>query len=263
MRETWSFWRDCIRRAREGTSAFANDWQWVFGVPAVSAIGVYVASNKGATALTTDYPVLDAFVAALVAFLITWFVAFVIRMYKSAPAMFQEQKERGDNLEARLSPKIDICLDPHTAGMTVTQSGMFPVKYIQILVRPATDGDLIECEVLLHEVARIDGKTRTVVYSQPLNAGWSGLPERAVPIQNGQKRAANLFSVSKEDDILRPQTLHPDSGLAIAVRKPGVYQLAVVASAKNSAPKKRSFVLQWGGSFSPVAIQAADDSESN
>jgi len=48
MAANWSFWCDCARDARKGTGAFANDWQWLFGVPAVTFLGAYLATSRGA-----------------------------------------------------------------------------------------------------------------------------------------------------------------------------------------------------------------------
>jgi hypothetical protein len=45
----FSFWWMCAKKAFWGNTAFANDWQWVFGVPAVTGLVGFLASNKGAS----------------------------------------------------------------------------------------------------------------------------------------------------------------------------------------------------------------------
>jgi hypothetical protein len=105
------FWRQCAGLAFRGSSSFANDWQWVFGVPIASGIGVYIAALRGATEVTTGYPTLDGFIAAFAAFSITWIVAFIIRTIKSASELYFKEKDRADALETRMIPKIAISYD--------------------------------------------------------------------------------------------------------------------------------------------------------
>jgi hypothetical protein len=90
MRRFFSFWWQCARIAFWGNTAFANDWQWLFGVPAASGLAAFVASRRGATDLTTTYPILDGILAALAAFIITWVVAFLVRLL-NAPVQLDKQ----------------------------------------------------------------------------------------------------------------------------------------------------------------------------
>jgi hypothetical protein len=77
----FTFWARCVREAFWGNSAFANDWQWVVGNPLSAVLGGLLATYLGATALSTGSNILDAFFAALAAFIITWLVAFLIRLF--------------------------------------------------------------------------------------------------------------------------------------------------------------------------------------
>lgn len=99
MGQFFSFWSRCIRDAFWGNSAFANDWQWVFGNPAASALGGLLAAVFGTAAVTTGSTIFDAFLAALAAFSITWFVAFLIRLIGLPAKYFYREKERADRLE--------------------------------------------------------------------------------------------------------------------------------------------------------------------
>jgi hypothetical protein len=89
MRNFFRFWWRCTRIGARGSSAFANDWQWLFGIPVVSGVAQYVATQRGVTELSTGLPILDAVIAAFVAFVITWFVAFVARTLNAAVTLFQ------------------------------------------------------------------------------------------------------------------------------------------------------------------------------
>ncbi len=94
------FWGLCIARAFRRNAAFANDWQWMFGIPAVTGLLVYVASVKGiaVTDLTTGNLVLDAFLIAFAAFLVTWVVAFCARLVHVPAILYYEEKDRADRL---------------------------------------------------------------------------------------------------------------------------------------------------------------------
>jgi hypothetical protein len=110
MRRFFSFWWSCVRTAAGGNSTFANDWQWVFGNPAVSAFGTLAIAalggfaptlfaRLGVTEMTTGMPALDSFLGAFAAFLITWFAAFIFRLFYAPVTLFHQQKDRADKLE--------------------------------------------------------------------------------------------------------------------------------------------------------------------
>jgi len=88
IRRFFAFWWQCARTAFWGNAAFANDWQWVFGVPICSGIVTFLASQRGATELSTGYPIGDGFLAALGAFVVTWTVAFFVRLFNAPVALF-------------------------------------------------------------------------------------------------------------------------------------------------------------------------------
>ena len=93
------FWWRCAREAFWGNSAFANDWQWVVGNPLASVLGGLLATGLGAAAATTGSSIFDAFLAALAAFVITWFVAYLVRLFSLPPEYYYREKQRADRLE--------------------------------------------------------------------------------------------------------------------------------------------------------------------
>jgi hypothetical protein len=101
MRRFFQFWWQCCRIAFKGNSSFANDWQWMFGTPAVTAVGTYFAARNGVTELTTGQPILDAFLVAFAAFVITWSVAFFIRLLRAPVGLLDDQIERARAVEAK------------------------------------------------------------------------------------------------------------------------------------------------------------------
>jgi|GEM_PF-6559754 len=143
-----------------------------------------------------------------------------------------------------------------SASVSTSQEGLFPAKYIQVSVQAV--GNLIGCQVMLIEVARMDGDEPRVVYNHPQNAGWSGTDERMIDINDDQEQRANLFSVSRhiqsEQYLLFPRTHHPDERLRLAISVPALYRLTIHASSKTSGPEKRYFMLHWSGSFDDVSL---------
>jgi hypothetical protein len=151
-----------------------------------------------------------------------------------------------------------------SAAIQDAQEGSSAAKYIQIVVC-ATE-DLFGCQVILNAVAKENGDVVSVVYDQPLNAAWGGIPDRVIDINNGQEMRANLFSVSRQGTQvdsygrppevwhLLPRTFHPDSALGNAIAAAGVYQLTVTASSRATKSETRTFRLRWGGHLNEVVF---------
>jgi hypothetical protein len=103
MQRFFSFWWLCARKAAKGNSAFANDWQWLLGYPAVAAglwvLGLFYAEFSGAMQVTLATGAVGALAAAFIAFVITWVVAFVVRLFYEPVSLFHQQKERADKLD--------------------------------------------------------------------------------------------------------------------------------------------------------------------
>jgi len=98
MRRFISFWRMCAKQAFWGNTAFANDWQWMFGIPAASAAGALLARVMGVKELTSGNAIFDVFLAGLGAFIITWLVAFVVRLTFAPVTLYCAEKARADRL---------------------------------------------------------------------------------------------------------------------------------------------------------------------
>lgn len=121
MGKKWDFWGECVKRASIQASKFANNWQAFIGVPAASAIGAYVTSTQGSQP-STGQPILDAALAAFIAFLLTWIVVFLLGMSRTPSQLFYEQMGRANTLEERLRPKIKV--------LGLTNSSIAPVRSI-------------------------------------------------------------------------------------------------------------------------------------
>lgn len=99
LRKFFAFWWKCARTALSGNTAFANDWQWVFGIPLVSGISVWANARYGAEVMSTGSPITDGFLGAFGAFVVTWIIAFTVRFANAPVALYHGEKDRSDKLE--------------------------------------------------------------------------------------------------------------------------------------------------------------------
>jgi hypothetical protein len=88
-----TFWGKCARLAFWNNCSFANDWQWWIGVPVASAALASFLSYTGSTELTGS-PIADGVVAAFLAFIVTWLVAYMIRLAGAPLRLLQQGKGR-------------------------------------------------------------------------------------------------------------------------------------------------------------------------
>jgi hypothetical protein len=112
MRQFFSFWWQCIKLAFWGNTAFANDWQWLVGFPLLAVI-VWLADRwwgEGAVSFRTDTAT-GALAAAGAAFVITWFFAFLIRLFNAPITLFRDRQERANSLQIQLEQKERLSLD--------------------------------------------------------------------------------------------------------------------------------------------------------
>jgi hypothetical protein len=204
---TWVFWCECSRRARQGSSAFANDWQWVFGVPAASGIGTYIATSRGLN-MTTGYPILDGLIAAFVAFLITWAVAFAIRLIKMVPVVFEEQKNRADQLEERLQPKLKVEFDKSNLSCDAEVGFTDGTKSRCIRLRVENTGTLTlaGCQGWL-TIKELPGVSAArLIWTGPQEKGAAlGIPPEIVDLHHLIPQYVQVFRITQSNQV-RPGT---------------------------------------------------------
>jgi hypothetical protein len=99
MRRFISFWWQCACKAFWGNTAFANDWQWVFGVPFISGLSIWAVAKFGAAAASTGSPIADGLLGAFGAFVVTWTTAFFARLFNAPVQLDRQKTERLDELE--------------------------------------------------------------------------------------------------------------------------------------------------------------------
>lgn len=149
------FYSTCAKRAARGSSAFANDYQWLFGIPLCSGLAIWLAARFHVTDLSTGSPILDGVLGAGGAFVVTWFVAFVARFLQEPVKLFYELEDHISRLTAEnetLQHRQIEAQEAHTAAIE-EQSTMMKEQVREL--RRAND----PFERLIHE------KTELVIKS--------------------------------------------------------------------------------------------------
>jgi hypothetical protein len=102
LQQFFIFWWICTKKAFWGNTAFANDWQWVFGIPVCSGVAAAFASHQGVDALSVGSPIADGFLAALGAFVVTWILSFLVRLGNAPVVLFYAEQKRAETFEQEI-----------------------------------------------------------------------------------------------------------------------------------------------------------------
>jgi hypothetical protein len=256
MQRFFQFWRLCAAFAIRGSSSFANDWQWVIGVPIASFIGVYIAALRGATEVTTGHPILDAFIAALVAFVITWIVAFLIRMIKSAPELYFTEKDRADNLVEKITTKLKAIYDEKILSCNDTVTFVHPVyraRCFRLKVDNVGTSRLYQCEGWLESIQEMPHLSAARLF-------WIGIPEQgAVDLAKGIPRFLQLLKISDSNIVIPATYGAPVEQWPIDQRSkfgPGKYHFKVgIKGHDESETVFLTLELDWTGNWETASMQ--------
>ena len=92
MKSIQSFWWKCVKLAHSESVEFANDWQWLFGVPIGAALLAWWANRYGYSDVSTGKPIVDGILAGAGAFAITYLVIFIPRLIRAPAFLYGEQE---------------------------------------------------------------------------------------------------------------------------------------------------------------------------
>jgi hypothetical protein len=113
MRRFLCFWWLCTKRAFKGSAAFANSWQWLIGIPAITGLAGYFAALQEKLGLSSGHPIADGVLAALGAFIVTWLVGFLARLLNAPAALLEQERQRADSLQDQAASATQ----PHREGI--------------------------------------------------------------------------------------------------------------------------------------------------
>ena len=119
------YWKRRIGLAARGTVEFANDWQWIFGVPALAAFAAAYLSKPEDGVIIAHHPIWDSFLVALLAFIITWAIVFFWRLMVVAP--YQMYATMAASLVEKQN-EIQTLVDGYAYSMNLREVGT-PIVY--------------------------------------------------------------------------------------------------------------------------------------
>jgi hypothetical protein len=143
------FWWRCACLAAKGNTAFANDWTWLFGIPILAGLLAYFHGAQDTYQMTfTGNDIADGVIAAFVAFLMTWCIAFAVRFFNAPAVLYRTEKERADILVKKLVPKINVD-DPHCYTHPKDARGL-ALRIYRIRIHNTSPVEMIRnCQVVL------------------------------------------------------------------------------------------------------------------
>jgi hypothetical protein len=215
MRKFFRFWWGCVCDGVQGSTPFANDWQWAIGNPTVAAITptilVWLAAMFGTGYMSTEHPILGPFAVALGAFVITWLMAAIIGAMRAAPRGYYHEKDRADELTARLAPKLRILFDP--ADQTCVHETFFGtneaerVLYIAVVPIACTEATIAGCRGWLSGIRRLGPDNETweaTSFTNRYILEWGAIGFDPVDINPGMRQALNIVRIPLANDRIFP-----------------------------------------------------------
>lgn len=126
-------------------------------------------------------------------------------------------------------------------------------KWVQIVVTPPGDTDLIDCEVQVVSLYR-NGEA---LYDEPLNCMWSNSGDIRRTIRAGIPQSANLCMADAGKPGLYLRTSINKPQILRAMRKPesAIYRVDVAVFARNMKPERKWFVVEYGGDFAQIEVR--------
>ena len=203
MRRFLSFWSHCVRRAARGSTSFANAWQWSLGVP----IFAYFA---GPGKMLVDSPIVNALIAAAVAFVLTWTIRFFVQLVNAPVMLHEDDLAELSSLRARLTPNLQLEFDPSIPGcIEVTKSP--PDRALTVRVLPTTTSRVENCKGQLLKIwESLDGiEWRLTNFIDALDLRWTHQNYDPAPMRIARDvpQTLDVFYITERDGVLHPATL--------------------------------------------------------
>jgi hypothetical protein len=242
MRRFLSFWCLCVKNAFWGNTAFANDWQWVFGIPLVSGFSVWANARFGATAVTTGSPIADGFLGALGAFVVTWAVAFFVRLSNAPVNLYYQEKKKADDLFDRVQPRLSIIYDKSIGPCRDVVTYVDGSKGICFRLQVMNTGipDAIECTAWLTKIEQMS-------HISPFKLFWIGSPaeKMAENLTEGVPRYLQVCEIRDFNKVVmatesRVWVIGDDS-----IFRPGEYTFDIVVKANGIKATPCRLKLHW------------------
>jgi hypothetical protein len=249
------FYGECIAWAARGTVDRANAWFWPIGVPIVAVVGYF----RGLGTLIIPDSTPEFLLFMFVTVLTSWVAFFVIRLLLAPAKLAIDARQNAAALAVALKPKLKAYLRDggiqtvRTALPTVPETEGPASKWVQLFVESLTQSPLVDCEVWVTHIQRIESGSSTFdLLPEPVTCKWSQTPEpqsktRTIPPLVPQ--AVNFFSLYSESGkpSIYPQFDHIKLDLRDRIQAPGLYRIEAVVTAQGTTPVRKILMLNWVG----------------
>lgn len=257
--EPENFCRNCASRAWDGSTQFANNWAWLFGIPVLVAAVTYLGIAKPDN---WRWALLVSLFTGIGAFALTWCISFVVCFFRAGPKLYYEERNRADILRERLTPKIGIDVERANRGVRREETwddranaAGPPSMWVQFAVTPIGDVPLDDCEARLVRVTRLEEGKDQVILDEPVFCIWSNTEKTNIKIPVGITNYANLFAVFLDRKVPFPVTSPRKVGFEKQIRLPGLFRLEVRVSARDVPTRTVRFLFIWNGRPENLALR--------
>lgn len=167
-------------------------------------------------------------------------------------------------LQVQNEPRIRAFLDPMDHGiLTIPATDRNTLArvnsvWIQVSVEAATTAPLVDCEVRLIDMRRLndDGTSESIV-EEPVFCLWSQAhpgEERRMTIPEGVPQRVNLF-LRDSLRIIPQATVSPEKiRLTEGLAPPGRFKVSLAFTAKDTRTIRRSYLFEWGVTLTATKI---------
>lgn len=276
MHQFLSFWWRCARIAAKGSFAFANDWQWLFGIPILAGLFSYIRGT--ATVTFFSNAIIDGIVVAAIVFAITWLVGLGIRLANAPVRLFYREKDRADAathaLTEKTTPKFTVSFDQEHRGIVVaverteivqpgvyggtrvTAGPSFSASYLRISVIATSAVAIKNCQAFILFLEKQTNPNETFIHinlPQPI-----ALASEPFDVMPSIPRMVDFMKASEQDNKLTRTGYWPYA-LANCFSDTATYRFTIAVNGDGVTAKPIKVDVVWQGVWNRIPAHQVDD----
>lgn len=259
MRNFFDFWWKCARIAAQGCAEFANDWQWLFGIPTLAGLFVYVRGKPDVS--FSGNIILDGVIAAAIVFAITFISRFCVRLVNAPVKLDEKAREEIASLKDRLTAKLMLDFRDDIPGcVQAAVEPQFNNRTVMVVrVRVTSEARVLGCIGRMLRVFKWqDGQwVRDTTLSESIVLHWANLGQNPIPIDPSAEQFLDVLYIRKPDNTV---DFHPAPVLAREIfNAAGLFRIDIGVTG-NAGAEQISLKFQLGTTWDePIVSQLCGD----